>query len=89
MRREKDWVTGQGISSWKGARASFAVEVESGDFGGGREEAVQVFVLQGRLEALDTPSSANRATQACRLHVCLSCLHHQLSGQSLPSRAIC
>lgn len=40
-------------------RASFAVEVESGDFVGGTEEAAQVLVLQGGPEALETPSSAS------------------------------
>lgn len=40
-------------------RASFAVEVESGDFLGGTEEAAQVLVLQGGPEALETPSSAS------------------------------
>lgn len=76
---------GQGIGSWKGASASFAVEVESGDFGGGREEAAQVFVLQGGPEALETPSSASAAPQTCHLHVCLSCLHISCLGRaSLP-----
>lgn len=63
---------GQGIGSWKGASASFAVKVESDDFGRGREEAAQVFVLQGGPEALETPSSASAAPQTCHLHVCLS-----------------
>lgn len=59
MRREKDWGTGQGVGRWKEAKAGFAVDVESGDFVGGREEAAQVLVLQDGPEALETPSSAS------------------------------
>lgn len=59
MRREKDWVTGQGVGRWKGVRAGFAVEVEPDGFVGGREESAQVLVLQGGPEALETPSSAS------------------------------
>lgn len=49
----------QGVGRWKGAKTGFAVEVESGDFVGGREEAAQVLVLQGGPEALETHSSAS------------------------------
>lgn len=75
MRKEKNWGKMQGIGSWKGARGRFAVEVESGDFGEGREEAALGFVLQGGPEALETPSSASATPQTCHLHVCFSCLH--------------
>lgn len=49
----------EGVGRQKGAKTGFAVEVESGDIVGGREEVAQVLVLQGGPEALETHSSAS------------------------------
>ena len=67
--------------------ASFAAEVESGVFGEGTEEVAQVFVLRVGPEALETPQFSQ-----CHPHIfaCLPFLSaHQLSEQSVSSRAIC